>query len=305
MRRCPASCFDDPAQQNQVTALDGFYKFDLNFSDPSCPPGGEYFIAVTPPATGYMPTPSQIIPPNGEATAPFSVPACPGSADDAVPATAGYCEATPSASAPPLSVAPRTAGTTYHLYLTLSDAFVPGQSQVFNNHIPVDPELDGAVAITKTSSLINVTKGQLVPYTITVNNLLGAPLYDIAIEDRFPAGFKYVKGSARLDGEAREPRTRGRELVWDGLDLQANDKRILQLLLVVGAGVSEGEYVNRAQVLNSATGGERLRRSQRLRQGHPRSDLRLHRRDRQGLRRPQSERAAGRGRGGAGRGARW
>lgn len=251
----PSQCFDDPAQQNQVTARDGFYKFDLNFSDPSCPPGGEYFIQVTPPSTGYVPTPSQIIPANGAAATPFSVPACPGSADDAVPATAEYCEVTPSAAVPPPSVAPGTAGTTYHLYLTLSDAFMPGQSQVFNNHIPLDPELDGAVAITKTSSLINVTKAQLVPYTITVSNLLGAPLYGIGIVDHPPAGFKYVAGSARLDGEAREPRISGRELLWDGLDLPVNGKHTLKLLMVVGAGVSEGEYVNRAQVINSATGG--------------------------------------------------
>ena len=251
----PSQCFDDPAQQNQVTAANGFYKFDLNFSDPSCPAGGAYFIKVTPPGSGYAATPSRIIPPNGAATDPFSVPACPGSAADAVPGTAEYCEVSASASPPPLSAAPGTAGTTYHLYLTLSNGFVPGQSQIFNNHIPVDPVLNGAVAITKTSSLLNVTKGQLVPYTITVSNLLGAPLYDIGIVDSPPAGFKYVKGSARLDGEAREPRISGRELVWNGLDLQVNAKHTLQLLLVVGAGVSEGEYVNRAQVIDSATGG--------------------------------------------------
>jgi len=33
----PGQCFDDPVQQNQVTAANGFYKFDLNFSDASCP----------------------------------------------------------------------------------------------------------------------------------------------------------------------------------------------------------------------------------------------------------------------------
>jgi uncharacterized repeat protein (TIGR01451 family) len=250
----PARCFDDPAQQNQVTAWDGFYKFDLNFSDPSCRPGGAYRIEATPPAGGFVAGPSRIIPPNGDPAAPFSVPACPGSADDAVPATPGYCEVTASAAAPPPAVAPRTAGTVYHLYLTLSDGSVPGQSQVFNNHIPLDPELAGAVAITKTSSLINVTRGELVPYTITVNNLFGAPLADLGIADRFPAGFKYVEGSARLDGLPREPRISGRELVWDGIDLQFNQRRTLQLLLVAGAGVSEGEYVNRAQVLNALTG---------------------------------------------------
>jgi large repetitive protein len=34
--------------------------------------------------------------------------------------------------------------------------------------------------------------------------------------------------------------------VWDGVELQVNTRYTLQLLLVVGSGVSEGEYVNRA-----------------------------------------------------------
>jgi uncharacterized repeat protein (TIGR01451 family) len=126
---------------------------------------------------------------------------------------------------------------------------------VFNNPIPIDPELGGAVAISKTSSAVDVVKGELVPYTITVSNVFGAPLYDIRIVDRFPAGFKYVAGSARLDGQPVEPLINGLEAFWDDLDLQVNQRRVIKFLLVVGAGVTEGEYVNRAQVVNTAIGG--------------------------------------------------
>ena len=252
----PSQCFDDPIQQNQVTAQDGFYKFDLNFSDGSCPSGGAYLIEVTPPATGYMPAPSRIIPPASDAaTAAFSVPTCSGSANDAVPATVDLCEVTTFPAIPPLSVLPGAAGTTYHLHLVLDNGNLPGHSQVFNNPIPIDPELGGAVAISKTSSAVDVVKGELVPYTITVSNVFGAPLYDIRIVDRFPAGFKYVAGSARLDGQPVEPLINGLEAFWDDLDLQVNQRRIIKFLLVVGAGVTEGEYVNRAQVVNTATGG--------------------------------------------------
>ncbi|HEY5985712.1 MAG TPA: SdrD B-like domain-containing protein, partial [Streptosporangiaceae bacterium] len=199
-------CFDDPAQQDQVTTANGFYKFDLNFSDASCPAGGGYLIEATPPATGYMSAPSWIIAPaSSDNTAPFPVPACPGDALPAVP----YCEVVASAAVPPPSVPPGTAGTVYYLHLLLSNGTVPGESQVFNNFIPLDPVLDGAVAISKTSSLTNVTKGTLVPYTITVKNVYGAPLSDIGIVDRFPAGFKYVAGSARLDGNPAEPLING------------------------------------------------------------------------------------------------
>ena len=47
----PATCFDDPAQQGQVTLADGYYKFDINFRDPACPSGGDYLIEVTAPGT--------------------------------------------------------------------------------------------------------------------------------------------------------------------------------------------------------------------------------------------------------------
>jgi uncharacterized repeat protein (TIGR01451 family)/fimbrial isopeptide formation D2 family protein len=252
----PGQCFDDPAQQNQVTLLNGFYKFDLNFSDAPCPPDTAYLIEVIPPATGYLDTPSLIIPPASDAnTEPFSIPDCPNSPDDAVPTINDFCEVAASALVPPPAVRPGMAGTIYHLHLFLSNGNIPGESQVFNNFIPVDPELDGSVSITKTSSMTEVNRGALVPYTITVNNVYGVPLYDISIIDLFPAGFKYVAGSARMDGNPAEPLVNGQQLVWEGLELQFNQISTIKLLLVVGSGVSEGEYVNRAQVLNQATGG--------------------------------------------------
>jgi uncharacterized repeat protein (TIGR01451 family) len=198
---------------------------------------------------------SQVIPASSDATTlPFSVPDCPGSLYDAVPTTAEYCEVTAYSGIPPLSVPPRTAGTTYYLSLVLDDASMPAHSQVFNNSIPIDPVLNGAVAITKTSSLINVSRGELVPYAITVTNAYGVPLYDISIVDHFPAGFKYMAGSSRLNQNRLEPQINGQELNWENLELQVNETLTFQLLLVVGAGVSEGEYVNRAYVLNSAMG---------------------------------------------------
>src|SRR5207237_9249308 len=94
----PAACFDDPAQQGQITLGNGYYKFDINFSDPACPSGGDYPIAVTaPPGTSYVAGYSQMIPPaSNVSTAAFSVPTCPGSAADAIPGTALFCEVQPS-----------------------------------------------------------------------------------------------------------------------------------------------------------------------------------------------------------------
>jgi uncharacterized repeat protein (TIGR01451 family) len=248
----PASCFNDPAQQGQVTLADGFYKFDINFSNPACPSGGEYQIAVTAPGANYIAGYSQIIPPDAT---PFSVPACLGSLNDAIPSTTQFCEVQPFDIAPAISVQPRSAGTVYHVVLRLDNSQMPGSSQIFNNQIPLDPELNGTIAITKTTPLLNVTRGQQVPYVITVNNHGGALITGVGIVDRLPAGFTYVKGSAILDGVATEPSVVGTALSWNGLSIALNQTRTLKLLVIVGAGVSEGDFVNHAQVVNSVTGG--------------------------------------------------
>jgi uncharacterized repeat protein (TIGR01451 family)/fimbrial isopeptide formation D2 family protein len=247
----PASCFADPAQQNQVTLASGYYKFDLNFSDPSCPTGADYVIRVTPPANGYRPMPSGIIAPT-DPTPPFSVPGCSGTADDAIPATTSYCEAQPSEFAPATSVPAGSAGTKYYLHFMLSNS-AAGGIELFNNHIPVDPPLNTAVSITKTALLLNVSRGQMVPYVITVKNTLGATLSNLTVVDRFPPGFKYVAGSARFDGNPLEPVKTTSELRWENLQF-ADGSHIIKLLLVVGAGVKEGNYDNNAQVQSSATG---------------------------------------------------
>jgi uncharacterized repeat protein (TIGR01451 family) len=251
----PSSCFDDPAQQGQVTRSDGYYKFDLNFSDLACPSGGSYLIEIAPPGSGYVAGYSQLIPPVSDASSPpFSVPSCPGGVDDAVPSTAGYCEVQPSEFAPPTSVPARSAGTNYHVHLSLEGSPSPGSSQIFNNHIPLDPVLEGVVGISKTTPSIRVSRGQLVPYEIIVSNELGVDLPDLGIVDRFPTGFRYVKGSARVDGVPVEPTVDGQQLVWTDLGVAGASRRSILLLLAVGAGVSEGEYVNRAQAFSSTLG---------------------------------------------------
>jgi uncharacterized repeat protein (TIGR01451 family)/fimbrial isopeptide formation D2 family protein len=250
----PASCFDDPVQQGQVTLSSGYYKFDLNFSDASCPSGGDYLVQVTSPQT-HVAGLSRAIPPSTSATtAPFSVPTCAGGTADAVPATTTYCEAQPSEFAPALAVPAASPETSYYLRLSLNNSVMAGTSQIYNNHIAIDPRLGNAVSITKVAALQNVTRGQLVPYTITVSNTMPVTLTRMRIVDNFPAGFKYVVGTGRVDGVAVEPVVVGNQLTWSNLQLTTNAKYVIQLMLVVGSGVSEGKYVNRAQVFSDVIG---------------------------------------------------
>ncbi len=251
----PTACFDDPNQQGQVTRADGYYKFDLNFSDLSCQSGATYVIEVDAPGAGFEAGYSRIIPPQADATMPpFNVPLCPGSTADAVLATPDHCEMTASEFAPPASTPAQSPGTAYHVRLVLDDADVPGTSQLYNNHIPLDPTLTGVVTIAKTTPMVNVTRGQMVPYTITVRNAWQIPLTNVDVVDRYPVGFKYIEGSAHVDGVASEPTWVDGVLRWENLTLPAEGAAEIQLLLAPGAGVVEGNYTNRAQAVHNLTG---------------------------------------------------
>lgn len=243
-----SSCFDDVNQQNQVTTPNGYYKFNLNFSQADCAPGGNYLIRITAPSTGYSTLPSAILP----QTDALDVPNCPGSSFDAISAIANICEAQTSEFNPSFAT-PVGTGTYYYLHLTLDNGTQPDDSQLFNNHLPIDPVLNDAVFISKISPLVNVTRSQFVPYTITVKNKLTFPLTKTDVIDTYPAGFKYVKGSARLNGVAREPVQSGLLLTWSNVDLIPDETLTFKFLLIVGAAVNEGDYINRAHVIDTLT----------------------------------------------------
>ncbi|HKK04341.1 MAG TPA: isopeptide-forming domain-containing fimbrial protein [Gammaproteobacteria bacterium] len=251
-----SACFDDPGQQNQVTLANGYYKFNLNFSQADCPSGVDYLIKVTPPSS-YNSGESVAIPAQTDAgTGAFSVPDCVTTGNgDAVPSTADECEVQPFSGAPAMSISAGSAQTNYYLKLTLGTGTPGEQGQIFNNPIPIDPNLTNALAISKTSAKVNVTRGELVPYTITINNTLVAALNNVTIYDDFPPGFKYVKGSARVNGVAEDPTEVGNELSWPA-NIPSNSTYTIKLLLVVGAGVHEGKYVNRAHIYSNVTNSD-------------------------------------------------
>ena len=112
----------------------------------------------------------------------------------------------------------------------------------------------GALTVSKTTPLLDVTRGQLVPYTITITNVLTGAVQGVALVDSFPAGFRYVKGSARLDDTPAEPTLSGFQLTWSNLSFAGGAHHTVLLLLAVGAGVGEGEFVNHAQAFAEVTG---------------------------------------------------
>lgn len=117
----------------------------------------------------------------------------------------------------------------------------------------------GDLTITKKAAKGTAKVGEIVPYTIIItNNNPTSPALNVVIEDLIPAGFKYVAGTARLDGEKIADPTGGRPLTFEKMELGAkggiNDERKLTYFLIVGTGVTPGDYVNTAVAKNALSG---------------------------------------------------
>ncbi|MDR3390484.1 MAG: SdrD B-like domain-containing protein [Sulfuriferula sp.] len=230
----------------QTTGSNGYYQFLLL----STAPAGTYTLTVTTYPSGYVPLPSTLIP---VCSNTLTVTATPDPAlvqnSNLAPA-AGVGNQNPAACPVTSSALASGAGTTQYYASFNLDPALPS-ANVVNNHIPLDPVLGGAIVVTKTTPFVSVTKGDLVPYTITATNTLSATLTSIDVRDQIPPGFKYRSGSATLNGVHVEPTVVGRNLTWTNQSFAAAEKKTYKLVLVVGSGVSEGVYVNTAVALNS------------------------------------------------------
>ncbi|WP_197920585.1 SdrD B-like domain-containing protein [Aurantiacibacter sediminis] len=231
----PDDCYIDASQSNQTTGASGAYRFDIvPGAAAACPLGeSEYAIRVTPPA-GFSFT-SSILPPQ---PGPFD-PTGLGS-----PVTIGNSANIPIESDPE-----------YFISFRLQN----GDPDIIFNHLPLDPFLsrDGLI-VTKTSTRRSASVGDLVPYEITVRNEETFRRADVDVIDVLPAGMTYVLGSARVNGVAAEPELANgnRELVWTDQVIPAGSSVTYELVLLVGAGVTEGQLVNTGVAENGFDGSE-------------------------------------------------
>ena len=221
----------------QTVGTDGFYQFLLLAGAPN----GTYTISVKPPVGGgYNPiTPSTRIPPCSGALAVGSTP------DPLL--ISSYDGAPPADAVTGCTVG--TGSTAYYLSFVLTAGI---SANVVNNNLPIDPILKGALIVTKTTPMRDVTRGGLVPYTITAKNILGGTIPNISVVDQVPAGFRYRAGSARLNGVPVTPVENGRQLTFPPVTFATDETKTYDLILTVGAGAGDGEHVNQAWAANSS-----------------------------------------------------
>ena len=236
----PGTCFLSATQQSQTTDSNGAYRFDLVLGAASQCPTTEtiYTISVAPPA-GYS-APSTVLPAEIGAFDPTGLGA---------PVLIGTGSNAPAN------------GDAVRWYQSVRLA--AGDPDVIFNHIPIDPFLSRApLVVTKTSIKRSANVGDLIPYTITVRNAEGAQRAGVDVIDILPPGFKYVIGTASINGVAAEPQVNDRELRWQRQIIPANTTVTYKLTAVVGAGVTTGDRVNSGVARNGLDGSEVSNRGQ-------------------------------------------
>ncbi|KQY88289.1 hypothetical protein ASD35_11915 [Pelomonas sp. Root1444] len=215
-----------------TTGPEGDYQF---FLLPGAP-AGLYTVAVTPPA-GYVPS--------------VAYPAAAGPLD-AVNCTApGNAGTTRGSEACIVSAAPRPVAGPAAPYFMSWQMSAGGARPVVSNHIPLDREGTGmAIELRKSTSKLTVKKGEPVPYVITARNASSGPVGNVALADTLPPGFKYLEGSLTVQTLPNgpvvpvKPGLVGRQLTLPNQSFLRGETKRVSMVLAVGVGVGEGQYVN-------------------------------------------------------------
>ncbi len=104
------------------------------------------------------------------------------------------------------------------------------------------------VALAKKSVLKFVRRGDRAPFAITARNASPTNAGLVTITDVMPAGFRYVEGTAKVNGVTFTPTVNGNKIVFSDLDLGPQGSIEIQLSLQALASAGAGEHVNQAVI---------------------------------------------------------
>lgn len=102
------------------------------------------------------------------------------------------------------------------------------------------------IRIEKNANKNEAHIGDVVTYEIKIENLGDNLVEDLYIQDKIPPGFKYIDDRVILDGVPIENPTGARNLLFSVGDLIAGQTKYLKYQLVIGSGVTYGNYENSA-----------------------------------------------------------
>lgn len=101
------------------------------------------------------------------------------------------------------------------------------------------------IRLEKDANKSEVIIGEVVTYTVRIENTSSNAVNSLMIVDTIPPGFKYLKDRVTLDGEKIADPTGNRPLTFTIGSIDAGTIKTLKYQLVVGSGVTQAEYTNK------------------------------------------------------------
>jgi uncharacterized repeat protein (TIGR01451 family) len=125
--------------------------------------------------------------------------------------------------------------------------------------IPLDVITAGSLLIQKTANKTTAELGDFVDYSVRINNVSLAALPAAVLRDDLPAGFSYVRGSARMNGASLADPSGGAgpSLQFALGNLAASAQTALTYRVRIGAGSLGGTGVNTAQAASASVQSNR------------------------------------------------
>jgi uncharacterized repeat protein (TIGR01451 family) len=120
-------------------------------------------------------------------------------------------------------------------------------------NVQVEPD-PTTIRIVKTATPRDVKTGDLVRYTVSIQNTGTSPLVGGSLVDTPPAGFNYVDGSLAVADDDGEGQLSGTYPIRvDRIDVGPGSRASVTYLLRVGAGVRPGIHTNSAYVADGGS----------------------------------------------------
>lgn len=131
---------------------------------------------------------------------------------------------------------------------------------ILNIDVPMDFSGSSLIKLNKTANKSQVSIGDIVTYTITINNEGTDEVSHVSLRDSFPAGLKYMEGKGLLDGNKISEPSGTQTKTFDLGTVPAGKILTLKYQVIVGSGAALGnnenkawcEYSNGRQISNSA-----------------------------------------------------
>lgn len=232
----PAGCLVGGANSVVTSAagtLAGVYSFLLNNPAPAGCPGAATYQLRTTPTSDYVVS--------------RTLPAQAGTLTPPVGCTNGAAGGICTVQAQ--NVAPTgTEPTTWYTALRLDPAAGP---DVVNNHIPLDPSVVPALLVIKTGDRAQAELGDSVRYTVVIkrSDSGNALLPALEVVDMLPAGFRYIDGTAQVNGVSiADPVGKPGPALRFSLGAMASGSTVtLTYRVRLGVGAMQGTGINSAQ----------------------------------------------------------